>query len=160
MRSKRTILKMAAILLTGTVASSNAQSGLIASGGETKNLTGSVSFSLGQVADISTINGSGFLEEGLQHPAESMEVSAVHNHSDLPVKIYPNPVFDLLNIQMPQAGNYHCELLDMKGRSVQQAGFNTTEYQLNLSELAPAFYMLNISADSGETTTLKIFKTR
>lgn len=81
---------------------------------------------------------------GISHPAES-----------LACRVYPNPVHDILNIDLPE-GNYSLTLYNRQG-SVMQVSHD--QHQMHIGQLPAGLYLLRITqADTGLTRTLKIIK--
>ncbi|MGS0748989.1 T9SS type A sorting domain-containing protein [Halpernia sp. GG3] len=75
--------------------------------------------------------------------------------SDQSAKIYPNPVKDILNIELQQAQNT-LKLIDESGKTIltKNCGKSTT---LDLSKNPPGVYYLEIK-NSAKSQTLKILK--
>jgi hypothetical protein len=73
------------------------------------------------------------------------------------VSAYPNPVKDLLNINMSVAGN-DIQLFNSRGSLVMQTKTFGTNSQLNVSHLAPGLYLVKISKDGRLVSQLKVIK--
>lgn len=72
------------------------------------------------------------------------------NRSDL--KIFPNPVNRILNIQINQAEKYAVKILDSSGRTVLYASLNQSS-EIDVSNLKEGLYLVQLS--SGEITLSK-----
>lgn len=58
-----------------------------------------------------------------------------------PVRIYPNPVQGMMQIQLPDKGNFHFQCLDVSGRKIKE--FRLTESgQVDVRELSAGTYIL------------------
>ena len=78
------------------------------------------------------------------------------------IQLYPNPVADVLNIQLPNEGNQECiiELLAIDGRLVCKEKQNPHEnvIQVNVSLLAQGIYFCKVGKGTTTTTTTKFIK--
>ncbi len=73
------------------------------------------------------------------------------------VKVYPNPVVDVLNIESPDKVK-SITVFDATGRSVSTHVLNASKSQVNLSALASGIYVVNIVTDKGVQTVKMIKK--
>lgn len=78
----------------------------------------------------------------------------VHNHS---YSVYPNPVRDLLQIQLPLEGYNHVEIKDLNGRLVYEAFGTGPHIIVDTSVLPSGVYILSLKGD-GVQFTHKIIK--
>ena len=67
------------------------------------------------------------------------------------IKLYPNPVTDMLHIQATTTLN-GVEIYDMLGKKVRQYTLNGTANQLDVSTIRDGVYILYIQTDTGITT--------
>ena len=72
------------------------------------------------------------------------------------VKVYPNPVVDILNIDSPSKVK-SIRVFDVTGRTVSTHVLNAEKSQVNLSGLASGVYMVSIQMEN-ETKTVKVIK--
>jgi len=68
-------------------------------------------------------------------------------------EMYPNPVKEILVLKIFEQGIKQLEILDVVGRVVRKENFNTTEIQINLSDLPDGVYNVKLSINN--TTTVK-----
>jgi hypothetical protein len=73
------------------------------------------------------------------------------------INAYPNPVKDLLNINMSSAGNT-MQLFNSRGTMVLQAKAIGTNGQLDVSRLTPGLYLVKISKEGRLISQLKVVK--
>ena len=96
--------KVALLLVFGlSAAFMYAQSALVPVGGDAQSNTGSVSYTVGQVAasTASNNNGSISVAEGVQQPYEIMTVGVNHYPGiTLNAKVYPNPTENLAQLEL------------------------------------------------------------
>jgi hypothetical protein len=83
--------------------------------------------------------------------------------SELLMRIHPQPVSGILNITIPDAsGNFNVHVLDLSGRKSGEFGFTTKNLnetaQLDMSQVAPGFYFLKVTSQSGKTGFKKFVK--
>ena len=78
------------------------------------------------------------------------------------IQLYPNPVADVLNIQLTNEGNQLCiiELLTIDGRLVYKEKQNPHEnvIQVNVSLLAQGIYFCKVGKGTTTSTTTKFIK--
>ena len=72
------------------------------------------------------------------------------------VKIYPNPVVEMLNIESPNKVK-SVSVFDATGKVVSTYSLNASKSQINLSKLAPGVYVVNIEMEN-ETKSIKVIK--
>jgi hypothetical protein len=73
---------------------------------------------------------------------------------ELEVKVFPNPATGFLNISMSFAQKFELKILNNTGQLVQgrQLG-SQNNHTINVSALAPGFYILQLKSPSGKTVT-------
>ena len=91
--------------------------------------------------------------EGL--PEISVSIEPVDMIAD--IHCYPNPTIDRIHIETKQEGNLHLQLFDAIGRIVLEERLNDNHFELNISHLNPAFYLLKISNET-KSSVFKIIK--
>jgi len=72
---------------------------------------------------------------------------------DIVSNIYPNPVADILNIELQDVGNYTVKIMDLSGKIIFDKMFEGNSTSINVSQLESANYILVIS--NKETTVSK-----
>jgi hypothetical protein len=86
------------------------------------------------------------------------DITSVDEHaenSNAQVVIYPNPATDELNIQSVKDIIQSVGILDVNGKLINTIDINQTVYSLDLRQLNPGMYFLQIN--NGEETTMKRF---
>lgn len=86
----------------------------------------------------------------------NVAVLAVNDNVKNAVKIYPNPVIDVLNIEAASKVS-NVQVFDISGKVVSSFDLNAVKNQVNLSKLAPGVYVVNIQTDKG-VQSVKIIK--
>ena len=131
-----------------------------ASGGGTSNTSGSISYSIGQVAYQSVSNTSGSLSQGVQHAFEISTLSLEENALNLSLNAYPNPTQDLLNLRV---GNYSQEklaykLVDLEGKVISEASMHSEETTIDMKQSPVATYFVEVHNDAKKVHVFKIIK--
>ena len=154
---KKTILTTSCLLLGAFVFG---QTSMNASGGGTSNTTGSISYSIGQVAYQSTSNTSGSVSQGVQHAFEISTLSLEEKAFHLSLMAYPNPTQDILNLRV---GNYSQEklsykLLDAAGKLISEGIITQQETMMDMKTLPTATYFVEVHHTDKKVQTFKIIK--
>ena len=131
-----------------------------ASGGGSSNASGSISYSIGQVAYQSTSNASGSVSQGVQHAFEISTLSLEANALNLSLMAYPNPMQVLLNLRV---GNYNQEklaykLIDLEGKVISEELMHSEETTIDMKQLPVATYFVEVNHEGKKVQTFKIIK--
>ncbi len=69
------------------------------------------------------------------------------------IKLYPNPVNDVLTLNVTNLTISNIEIMDLNGRMVKViSGNNTSDVKINVSDLSAGVYMINIYSENNKTT--------
>jgi hypothetical protein len=145
-------------ILSGIV--SYGQTSVVASGGEVKNTSGSISYSIGQVAYQSVSNTSGSVSQGVQHAFEISTLSLEENKFNFKLNAFPNPTTENLNLRV---GNYKQEklaykLIDLEGKVISEAPMLSEETTIDMKQLPVATYFVEVHNEGKKVQTFKIIK--
>ena len=135
------------LLLSGAPAITYGQSAVVASGGQGEGLKGSISYSVGQVADQHSTGGAGHINEGVQQPFEIFNpTTSTNGIARFEFSVYPNPVRDFIVIHtqgdLPDGLQYY--ILDIMGRNVFEGSIDRSLREISVTELMPSLYTLMI----------------
>lgn len=72
------------------------------------------------------------------------------------LKIYPNPARDIINIDRIGSSTTVLEIFDLLGQRVLTQNLNTTQTEINVSDLSIGTYMLKFTDENGRYTTHKL----
>ncbi|MCL8536252.1 T9SS type A sorting domain-containing protein [Chryseobacterium gallinarum] len=137
-----------------------AQSAVLATGMNASDGSGSVSYSIGQIAYL--YKGTGpQVQEGLQ---QAYEVTALSTHEMLSdqegILLYPNPLKDYLYLDFT-TNNYkgsEYQLFDAQGKLIRKDMIIQSKSELNFSSLPSAMYIIRINRNGENIKTFKIIK--
>jgi len=74
--------------------------------------------------------------------------TAIDNLSAIGAKIYPNPVAEILNIELPTAGNYTVSIFNSIGDIVTQKTTLSATVTINMSAFKGGIYIVKITTDN------------
>jgi hypothetical protein len=137
----------------------NAQKGIVASGGDATNSSGSISYSLGQVDYAAASNSTCAIYPGIQQPYEVFVSSVDASFVNINLDLFPNPSFDFLNIRLVEfREKLHFQLMDLNGRIISESKILELQSQINMQDLPSATYLLSIYENGKAVKTFKIVK--
>lgn len=139
---------------------SEAQQGFVAMGGDTKNSSGSISISVGQLANQFSSNKIHTVNQGLQHPYDDIVTTSIlHLAEELNINIYPNPTDDLLWVTRNTEQNLELNyvITDLLGKTIaiDQVAVNT---RINTDHFAEGLYILSFYTKNQFIQSFKIIK--
>jgi len=85
-------------------------------------------------------------------------LSTTGNQVKIDVHIYPNPTYNILNIDFNKSDNYSLIIYDIKGRKLIQKKNLSLNNQLDLSTIHSGIYFIKFTNKNKQTTTLKFVK--
>ena len=139
MKHKRVKLS---VLLLGLGLTAQAQQATLSSGGMATG-SGSVAYSIGQIAYTTATNASGSITQGVQQPIEiyTLGVDDFVNIS-LIMKAYPNPTQGDLTLEITdlKLENLTFQLIDLQGRSIENRKIANTNETIKMENLPSATY--------------------
>ena len=100
-----------------------------------------------------------FLGYGIPNLQLALDIGlSIQEEEILEIKVFPNPVQDILYIKMPSASeNTSIMLFDVLGNRILEKPLLSTDDVLNMSNLASGLYMLQIKSNV-ESKTIKLIK--
>ena len=139
-----------------------AQVDVSASGGDASSVSGSTSYSVGQVVYTTNTGIDGSVAQGVQQPYEISVVTAIKEAKgiNLSVSAYPNPTTDYLTLSIKEfdISNVSYQLLDMNGKLLQNEKITGNQPSIVMSNLVPATYFVKVTESNKEVKTFKIIK--
>ncbi len=140
----------------------NAQNSVIPGGGNTSDAGGSISYSLGYIANLNGTSADGSLSGGLQQPYEISVITGVRNNEiNLDIKSFPNPASHYLVLN---AGNITLKNLsyivsNIEGKTIRQGRILSSQTIIDLSGVKNATYIIRVYSDQRAIKSFRVIKT-
>lgn len=154
---KSIVLLSGGLLLAGLA---QGQESVNAAGGDASGSGGSIAYSVGQVFCTTNTSTSGTISQGVQQAYEFFSVGIKVTELNITLSIFPNPTVDNIFVQI---GDYNKEklsyqLFDMQGKLINVETITSKQTQVNMSNLPPATYFINIVQENKKIQIFKIIK--
>jgi hypothetical protein len=150
------------LILIFYVCSSHAQEAITAAGGDGTGSGGSTAYTVGQILYSSSSGASGEVFQGVQLPYEISVISGLDQFEDLALTIstYPNPVseFLILKVRSLDWNDLNFRMYNSEGKVVSTDKVLNSETNIDMSQLAPGTYFLQVIMDKDAVKTFKIIK--
>ena len=150
------------LILILYVSSALAQEAITAAGGDGTGSGGSAAYTVGQILYSSSSGASGEVFQGVQLPYEISVISGLDQFEDLDLIIstYPNPVTDLLILKVESLdwNDLDFRMYNSEGKMVSTDKLLNSETNIDMSQLAPGTYFLQVIMERNAVKTFKIIK--
>ena len=153
-------------LAAGCLVSLQAQHEVLTAGGNGTGTTGSISFSVGQVAYENFGGEGGSISLGVQQPHFTIIIGTDDPEITVSANVYPNPSNELVQLEFEsqyteafKTGKLQYGLYDMEGKLLMKQEIVGPLTTVSIANLNSATYLLRITHDNTEIKTFKIFKT-
>jgi hypothetical protein len=137
-----------------------AQESINSGGGTATGTGGVVTFTTGQSTFTVADGTGGSSSAGVQHAYVVTPTGTAPIVYGYPIKVYPNPATDLLQIDAGNAENLRFELRDATGKMVQKGKLKNGKGTLNMATSVPGNYQLTILYDNRVQRSFNILKNR
>jgi len=150
------------VLLSLSFSSIYSQVAIPATGGNGSGSGGTVSYTVGQVAYVTSTGSNGSVAPGVQQPYEiSMVTSTVGTDEiQLGYSVFPNPSSDYVQLKIENYAfeklNY--QLIDLSGKLLETGAVKESETRISMKTFAHSTYFLKISDNKKVLKTFKIVK--
>ncbi|MBR4911673.1 MAG: T9SS type A sorting domain-containing protein [Bacteroidales bacterium] len=141
-----------------------AQSAIVPVGGDAQSNSGSVSYTVGQIAVQTANNSSGIsVAEGVQQPYEILTVG-VDDYPQITLNavVYPNPTENLAQLQLNgfdiPAGGLRAILYDGSGKMLQTLNVSENLSQFQIGHYATGTYYLELRDGKRVLKTFKVVR--
>jgi hypothetical protein len=140
---------------------SSAQSAVVPLGGDATGPGGSVSFTLGQLADEHPASAAGNVQEGVQQPYVDGSTLITERRGIIDVNVSPTVTADQVTVQLPNmmGHRWSVTVFDVHGCVVVQRSLKDTRTDLSLAHLASGVYQMLIQEDVRAVRTFTIIRT-
>lgn len=169
---KLTPIRISAIVLLALLCwggGLRAQQAITSFGGDVTGVTGSLSFSGGEVAvktayapAVTVVNVTESFSEGVQQPitardAQSQGIEALA----VGVAVYPNPTTDNIVLECDQPIQLSYTLYNANGQTLSRGNYTGGQQIIDLQQLAAGTYMLHVATpDQTNKNIYKIIKAK
>lgn len=140
-----------------------AQNATVSAGGTATGSGGTLTYTIGQIADQKVEGNGRYVIEGVQQPFE-IQVVGINNYPNIALEaiLYPNPtsskvVLRIRNYDIPSQG-LTAQLYDFNGKMVKAFVVKDLDTEIDFSGYAAATYQLRIMDDKTLLKTFKVVK--
>ena len=141
-----------------------AQSAIVPVGGDAQSNSGSISYTVGQIAVQTVNNSSGIsMAEGVQQPYEILTVGVDdYPQITLDAVVYPNPTENLVQLQLNgfdiSANNLRATLYDGNGKQLQSVPITDDLTFFQIGQYATGTYYLELRDGKKVLKTFKVVR--
>lgn len=136
-----------------------AQTATVASGGNAVSGSGSVSYSIGQIAVGNTTTPMAYVNEGVQQPYELFAVHVDEPLQAISISLFPNPTLSGVVIQLPSSElDLTASFFSSDGNLVEQIQLAGALTAVNMSDWSASTYLVQITNSQGNTAAYKLIK--
>lgn len=141
------------------------QQSVHASGGNASGTSGTVSYSVGQVAYTSTISDAGQVNQGVQQANPVIMVGQTDPVSDFTIGFYPNPVHNdaLLSLgdgkEDLNVSGFSFLLFSIYGTLIMEKEISHRTTPVPMDQLPDGVYLLKVARHNMTINTFKVVKT-
>jgi hypothetical protein len=133
-----------------------------AAGGTASGTGGSVTYTVGQIADSVMIGTNGFIIQGVQQPYEISTVTAIEDTEDITLEysVFPNPTEGTIRLVIKSFndGDFRFRLYNLTGTVIQERRIIDEETEISVESHKSAVYFLRVIRDNREVKVFKIVK--
>jgi len=109
------------------------------------------------VGNMTAEDGSSQLGNGY-HPSLNLATLSLETlHTNLVVKIFPNPVSEILRITHPTEASFEIRIADVNGKVLVEKTI-TKQTPINVDQYPAGIYLISITTKDKKTNTYKIIK--
>ena len=135
--------------------------GLSAAGKNATGVSGSVSYSIGQIVTTTSTSATASIAPGVQQAFEINVVTEVNDIFNISLfSVYPNPTNSdlVLKITYDELASFHYCLYDISGKLLNKDKIKENETTIKMASYQPAAYFLKIYSSDKEIKVFKIIK--
>lgn len=143
---------------------SQAQDRIVSSGGDASDITGSVSFSVGQINGNSFFATKGSVSEGVQQPFEINDIITIGVENpdwiNLTMSVYPNPTIESIQLHIEKEGlkDFSYSLFDLSGKLLLKENISNSLSLIDMSTFSTGAYILDVYQENKKLKAFKIIK--
>jgi hypothetical protein len=133
----------------------SAQEVVATQGDSYSNSNGSIDFTIGEVVIDTGTDGTNDITQGFHQTSWNFLGLEDHDPS-FEATIFPNPTSDVLNIKISAFENVSYKLYDSQGKLVLQDEVYAEQTAIQVSQLAPGSYSLELIFEEGNEASLSL----
>ncbi len=131
-------------------------------GGEAESLSGTVSYSVGQLFTDATTHATGSITEGVQQPFEITVITATNKPeiNYVQADVFPNPTTGVAILQIDQAnsGTLIAEIYNQQGVFIHESLILETKNTIHMENYPNGLYLIRVKEKNQLLKVLKIIK--
>lgn len=127
-----------------------------ASGASFQNSSGYISYSIGELITTTLTSSSATLTQGFHQTR--LRTVPVENPLAIQMSVFPNPVKDLLILQIGEPLGFDYLLYDVRGGLIERGQVLNERTEIDFRALAPAIYILTVTNHKEEVRLFQIVK--
>ena len=138
-----------------------AQQATLASGGNATGTGGTVSYSIGQVADKTQTGTTGTITQGVQQPFEIVTLSGSEFvNIKLEAVVFPNPTVLNVTLKITNSDfeNLNYQLFDLLGKLINEGKVTNEETIIDMERHPTSTFILKVNDGAKQLKTFKIIK--
>lgn len=150
------------LLMSGLVMTIEAQNTITSSGGNATGTGGTVSYTVGQIANSALSGTNGTITQGVQQPYEISVVTAIETAKEITLEciVFPNPTRGVVKLVFEAVADEEIRFLlyDINGVLLQDKKVESRETEISLENLSASIYFLKVIINNKEVKVFKIVK--
>lgn len=159
----RTKVKLLSAFFLIVYSMAYAQNGITVTNGLAIGDSGSISYSVSPFELVEVTGTGGDIFQGMQIPMEVIVISGLEEQwIDLNINSFPNPVTDVLNLEVDNPGSaaLYYRLFAPDSKILKEKSLQKNLTQIHMSEFAPATYILQVASKNKTLKSFKIIKNK
>jgi len=129
-----------------------------ASGASFQNSSGYISYTIGESITSTLVSSQAILTQGFQQGFPKTSGVPVVNRPEIQISVFPNPVSDLLILQIEEYQGFDYRLYDIIGGLIDQGPVLGERTEIDFRTLAPSIYILRVTDHKEEVRLFQIVK--
>jgi hypothetical protein len=107
-------------------------------------------------ACLGIVNGAGCKSQYCQELGIFLGIESMK--ANFSASIYPNPISDVIQIELSKNGQYQLEIVDVYGRTVNNVQFSGDQWKGTFTDYASGMYWIKITDEMGGIAMKRVFK--
>lgn len=129
-----------------------------ASGASFQNSSGYISYTIGESITSTLVSSQAILTQGFHQWFPKTPGVPVENRPEIEISVFPNPVIDLLILQVEEYQGFDYMLYDVIGGLIDRGPVVGERTEIDFNSLAPAIYILRVTDNNEEVRLFQIVK--